>query len=134
MMRMSVELRGIPGTEAALGWAGAHTLVVDRADGFAGGRGLGFNGGELTALAIGGCLCNDLRYAAHALGVVLGELGVRVGVEIGGEPPRVQLAEVTIRCRTADGHAAQAVIDRAVAGSIVRNSVERGFPVRVSRD
>lgn len=31
--------------------------------------GLGFNGGQPLALAIGGCLCNDLRYVAHAMGV-----------------------------------------------------------------
>ena len=31
--------------------------------------GLDFNGGQPLALAIGGCLCNDLRYVAHAMGV-----------------------------------------------------------------
>ena len=51
MAQMTVELRNIGGTEAALGWAGAHTLVVDRPEGKAGGQGLGFNGGQLLALA-----------------------------------------------------------------------------------
>lgn len=39
MVQSSVELRNVPGAEAALGWAGAHTLVVDRPDGKAGGLG-----------------------------------------------------------------------------------------------
>lgn len=68
MSTMIVALRNIAGTEAALGWANGHTLVVDRAEGRAGGQGLGFNGGELLALTIGGCFANDLRYTAHAMG------------------------------------------------------------------
>lgn len=35
---MSVSLRNIPDTRAALGWAGGHTLVIDRPEGRAGGR------------------------------------------------------------------------------------------------
>jgi uncharacterized OsmC-like protein len=64
MKSTTVELRNIEGTEAAAGWAGDHTLVVDRPEGKAGGQGLGFNGGQLLALALGGCFCNDLRYVA----------------------------------------------------------------------
>ena len=55
MLSATVELRNVEGTEAAGGWAGAHTVVVDRPDGKAGGRGLGFNGAQLLALTIGGC-------------------------------------------------------------------------------
>ena len=71
MPTSTVQLRNIPDTEAALGWAGGHTMVVDRPEGKAGGMGLGFNGGQLLALAIGGCLCNDLRYVAHDMGIAL---------------------------------------------------------------
>ena len=56
-----VELRNVEGTQAGLGWAGAHRLVADRPQGKAGGLGLGFNGAQLLGLAIGGCFCNDLR-------------------------------------------------------------------------
>ena len=48
--------------------------MVDRPEGKAGGMGLGFNGGQLLALAIGGCFCNDLHYAAHAMGIRLRSL------------------------------------------------------------
>jgi hypothetical protein len=33
-----------------MGWAGGHTIIVDRPEGKAGGMGLGFNGGQLLAL------------------------------------------------------------------------------------
>jgi hypothetical protein len=69
MSEITVQLRNVHGIEAAFGWAGSHTLIVDRPDGKAGENGLGFNGGELLGLAIGGCLGNDLRYVAHDLDV-----------------------------------------------------------------
>lgn len=54
MPSVSVHLNNIAGTEAAMGWAGSHTVIADRPVGKAGGMGLGFNGAELLALAIGG--------------------------------------------------------------------------------
>ena len=39
MTTMTVQLRSIPDTKAALGWAEGHTIVVDRPDGKAGGMG-----------------------------------------------------------------------------------------------
>jgi organic hydroperoxide reductase OsmC/OhrA len=108
MTETVVELRTVAGTEAALGWAGAHTLVVDRAEGVAGGGVLGFNGGQLLALAIGGCLCNDPRYVGHAMGV-------------------------TADCRTADGAPADAGGEQALANSTGATSMRSGFPVDVRR-
>ena len=78
---MVESMANVPCTEAALGCAGGHTLVVDRPDGKAGGMGLGFNGAKLLGLAIGGCYCNDLRYVAHELGIDVGEIVVTVRVE-----------------------------------------------------
>jgi len=78
MVQSIMELRNVAGTEAAVDWAGGHTIMVDRPEGKAGGSGLGFNGGQLLALAIGGCYCNDLRYVAHELGVEIGEIAVTV--------------------------------------------------------
>jgi organic hydroperoxide reductase OsmC/OhrA len=125
----TVALASIAGTEAAAGWAGAHTVVVDRPDGVAGGQGLGFNGAELLALAIGGCLCNDLRYAAHARGVGLGRLGVRVTLEMAGEPLVATGATLAVDCETTDGSDARAFVESVRAVSMAANSVRRGFPV-----
>lgn len=81
MVSMTVELRNVQDTEAAMGWAGGHTIVVDRPQGKTGGRGLGFNGAQLLALAICGCFCNDLRYVADEMKVPLRKIGVTVTVE-----------------------------------------------------
>ncbi len=134
MAEISVSLRNIPGTEAALGWAGGHTLVIDRPEGRAGGQGLGFNGGQMIALAIGGCLCNDLRYVAHADGIELTDIDVRVTVTLTGEPLLVTRADVFVQIAASDPAAdLDALLARAEADSTVGNSVRSGFPVRVLR-
>lgn len=131
MSTVTVELRNIVGTEAALGWAGAHTAVVDRPDGRAGGRGLGFNGAELLALTIGGCFCNDLRYVAHTTGVELGKISVSVSVELEGDPILATVATMVVSCQTRDGSNAESIIEKAKAVCMAINSLRRGVPVEV---
>lgn len=131
MSSVTVELRNIAGTEAALGWAGAHTVVVDRPEGRAGGRGLGFNGAQLLALTIGGCFCNDLRYAAHAEGVALGSIAVSVTVDLEGDPIVATSATMIVSCETQDGESALTIVEKAKAACMAINSLRRGVPVEV---
>ncbi|WP_421694034.1 OsmC family protein [Aestuariivirga sp.] len=128
MAQSIVELRNVAGTEAALGWAGGHTIVVDRPEGRAGGLGLGFNGGQLLALAIGGCYCNDLRYVAHDLGVEIGEIFVTVQLELQGTPLVATSAILSVQCAMSDGSDAKALINRAWSVCTVANSLNRGVP------
>lgn len=101
----------------------------------AGGGGLGFNGGQLLALAIGGCLCNDLRYAAHEMGVGLASVSVDVTVEFEGNPLLATSADLRVSVRAEDAAAdVAALVQKAVATSTVSNSISRGLPVRVSHE
>lgn len=131
MTTASVELRNIAGTEAAMGWAGSHTIVVDRPDGKAGGRGLGFNGAQLLALAVGGCFCNDLRYVAHDMGVTIDAIAIHVSVELAGDPLIATAASMTVSCTMADGSDPGDVIEKAKASCMVSNSLARGVPVAI---
>ena len=84
-MPFEVEFRNVAGEATAIGSAGPYTLVVDRpADG--GGRGLGFNGGQLLYLAIGGCVSNDLFREAAARGIELTTVRVVVRGDFVGDP------------------------------------------------
>lgn len=84
-MPFQVEFRNVAGEAAAIGSAGPYTLVVDRpAD--AGGQGLGFNGGQLLYLAIGGCVSNDLFREATARGIRLTAVRVVVRGDFSGDP------------------------------------------------
>ena len=132
MTTMTVQLRGIPDTEAALGWAGGHTIVVDRPDGKAGGMGLGFNGGQLLGLAVGGCFCNDLQYVAHDMGIPLASIQVAVSVTFEGTPMLVKEATMQVTATPVDKNAnVDAVIARAKEISSVSNSLRRGVPVQI---
>jgi organic hydroperoxide reductase OsmC/OhrA len=132
MATMTVELRSIPGTAAAVGWAGAHSIVVDRPDGKAGGMGLGFNGGQLLGLAIGGCFCNDLQVVAHDMNIAIESLSVGVNVEFGGDPLIATGATMNVKVvPVRDDADVAGLIARAKAISAVSNSLKRGVPVEV---
>lgn len=131
---VTVELRNLQGTGAAVGWAGGHTVVVDRPEGKAGGMGLGFNGAQLLALSLGGCFCNDLRYMAETMQVELDEIAVDVAIELDGKPLLVTSATLSVRVTSPDQNADLAeLIRRTEADSTVSNSVRAGFPVNVVR-
>jgi len=129
---MTVQLRSIPDTEAAVGWAGPHTIVVDRPEGKAGGKGLGFNGGQLLGLAIGGCFANDLQYVAHEMGVALSSIEIDVSVSLEGDPLLATRATMQVRV-TADKKQADlsVLVKRAEERSTVSNSIRRGVSVDV---
>ncbi|MEX0853181.1 MAG: OsmC family protein [Bauldia sp.] len=129
MADFSVTLRTVPGTRAAIGRAGTHTIVIDRPEGRAGGMGLGFSGGQLLAIAIRGCLCNDLQYAAEKRGVSIRALAVEVNVVFAGEPLLAESAEVKVDVTSGDpGADVDALIGAAVAVSAATNSLIRGVP------
>lgn len=131
MVSMTVELRNVEGTQAAMGWAGGHTIIVDRPEGKAGRMGLGFNGGQLLALAIGGCFCNDLRYVAEEMGARLGKIAVTVTLTLEGQPLLATNATMVVACETLDGSDPAQIIARAGAISTVSNSLLRGVPVSI---
>ncbi len=132
MTVMNVKLRSIPDTQASIGWAGAHTIVVDRPDGKAGGQGLGFNGGQLLALAIGGCFCNDLHYVAHEMGIELRSVSVDVSLTLDGVPLLATSAAVQVSVEAASDEAdVAALIRRAEETSTVSNSLQRGLSISV---
>ena len=126
---VSMTFHNLPGSRAGLGRAGTRVLVADRPEGVAKGEGLGFNGAELLAAALGGCFWNDLHYAAEARGYVLGAVEVTAEVTLSGAPLRV--TEATIRARVAAGDPdhARECFDDACLESAIANSVMAAFPV-----
>ncbi|HEX4571035.1 MAG TPA: OsmC family protein [Dongiaceae bacterium] len=96
----------------------------------AGGKGLGFNGGQLLGLAIGGCFCNDLHYVAHEMGLRLTSVEVDVMVSFEGSPLLATGAVLRARVSAAEkGADIEDLIKRAQAVSTVSNSLKRGIPV-----
>ncbi|HEY4069974.1 MAG TPA: OsmC family protein [Sphingomicrobium sp.] len=130
----SVEYRLLPGTRAAVGRAGNHSAIADRSEGKFGGMGLGFNGGELLALAIGGCFCNDMQAIADQMGLAIADLRVRVSIDFDGQPSRATNARMEIDCKLSDGSDPSDLIERAKAATTIGNSLRAGFPVSITAD
>lgn len=128
----TVEIRNVAGTQAAMGWADAHTVIIDRPQGRAGGMGLGFNGAQLLGLTIGGCFANDLRYVAEELGLDVGEISISVSVALEGVPVRATSAEMLVSVSTSDGSDPAPLIAKAKEISMALNSLIKGLPVSVS--
>src|SRR5437763_16954639 len=85
MAQTSICIRTVQDACVAVGWTGHRTLTVDRPE-QAGGMGLGFNGGELLLLAIGGCYCKEIFRGDGKGGMVLKSGPVEVQDDWGGEP------------------------------------------------
>lgn len=132
MASIAVQYRHLAGTGAAVGRAGHHALVADRPEGKAGGLGLGFNGGQLLALALGGCFCNDVHYSADEMGLRVESLEVDVTLELDGEPLVARRAEMRVACALAGGVDPSPVLERAKARCTVAHSLRAGFDVVIA--
>lgn len=134
MGKTTIEYRTQPGTRAALGRSGNHHVIADRPLGKFGGMGLGFNGGELLALAIGGCFCNDMQAIADEMRLAITDLRVSVDVDFTGEPSRASGARMHVECSLADGSDPSELIERAKAATTIGNSLRTGMPVEISAE
>lgn len=128
----TIEYRTLPGTRAAVGRSGRHSVIADRPEGKAGGMGLGFNGGELLALSIGGCFCNDLQAIADEMGLEIADLRVTVTIDFDGQPSRATGVRMAVDCELADGGDSSALIERAKALTTIGNSIRAGIPVEIA--
>lgn len=131
MTTTRIEYRVLPGTRAVVGRAESHSVIADRPAGDAGGMGLGFNGGELLALAIGGCFCNDMQTIADEMGLTIADLKVSVSIDFEGHPARATDARMAVDCTLDSGADASELIERAKAVTTIANSLRSGIPVEI---
>ncbi|HLO20412.1 MAG TPA: OsmC family protein [Sphingomicrobium sp.] len=129
----TIEYSVLPGTRAAVGRSGSHSVIADRLEGRFGGMGLGFNGGELLALAIGGCFCNDMQAIADQMGLAIADLRVGVSIDFTGNPVRASDARMSVECTLSDGSDPSELIERAKAETTIGNSLRDGIPVQISK-
>jgi organic hydroperoxide reductase OsmC/OhrA len=85
----TVEIRTVAENSLAVGSSGSRTVTIDR-PAASGGLGLGFNGGELLLLAIGGCYSNDIFREAEKRSVAVKRVQVTVSADWEGDPVRAQ--------------------------------------------
>jgi organic hydroperoxide reductase OsmC/OhrA len=130
----TIEYRALPGTRASVGRSGNHSVIADRPDGRFGGMGLGFNGGELLALAVGGCFCNDMQAIADQMAIAIADLRVIVDIDFDGNPVRATDVRMTVECMLSDGSDPSELIERAKADTTIGNSLRVGIPVQITKE
>ena len=129
MAQTSIRVRTVQDACVAVGWTGHRTLTIDRPE-QAGGMGLGFNGGELLLLAIGGCYCNDLFREAAKLGIVITSVQVDMQADWGGEPVRAQNVTWSTRIEAEASEAdILTLIEQTDRVAEIPNSLRLGTPV-----
>ena len=130
-MHIEVETRNVDGQVTSLGIAEPFTLVVDRPT-EGGGRGLGFNGGQLVYLAVAGCISNDLFRDARAAGIELSSVRVKVSGNFVGEPAVSDEIhyEVEVAGNAPDDQL-RALVDQVDEIAEIPNSLRRGTHVRL---
>jgi len=106
---------------------------VDRPDGKAGGKGLGFDGGELLGLAVGGCFCNDLQYVAHERRVRLDSVRVEVAVVLDGNPLVATSVTMRVKVETKNPTVSVDELIKKAREISVANSLQRGIPVELQK-
>jgi organic hydroperoxide reductase OsmC/OhrA len=126
-----VDVRSVDGGPTALGWGGSLTVVIDRpVEG--GGRGLGFNGGQLLNIAVAGCVSNDLFREAAKRGIRLDRVRVVADSDYTGSPATSTPIEYEVEL-SGDASAEEladllAYVDRIAE---IPNSLRRGTEVRL---
>ena len=96
--------------------------------------GLGLNGGELLAFALGGCLSNDLQVLAQDAGEQIADLKIDVTLDFAGSPSRTTAARIAIDCTLESGANPADLIERAKALTNIANSVRAGLPVDIQNE
>lgn len=131
MVQTNIQIQTIENNSLAIGWAGHRTLTVDRPEAD-GGRGLGFNGGELLLLAVGACYCNDLFREAAIRMITIKQVQIEVQGEWGGTPAVARQIEVsvTVEAETTQSEILE-LIHQTDQLAEVPNSLRLGIPVKL---
>lgn len=128
-----VDVRSVDGGATALGWGGSVTVVIDRPT-EAGGRGLGFNGGQLLNIAVAGCVSNDLFREAAKRGIRLDRVRVVADSDYAGSPPVATLIEYQVELSgDASDEALADLVSYVDEIAEIPNSIRRGTEVRLRR-
>lgn len=130
-LAMKIEIRSLHGRPLAIGSAGSRTVTIDRpAD--AGGLGLGFNGGELMLLALGGCFSNDLYREAPKFNVEIKSVHIEVSCDWNGIPVRAQNVILSVHVESdSPSSKVRELIDYTNQVAEIPNSLRLGTEVRL---
>lgn len=131
MAQTAISIRTLDRATAAVGWSNGRSIVIDR-PASAGGLGIGFNGGELLLMAIGGCYCDDLFREAQKVGIAVTSVHIDVDCEWGGDPVRALNVGFSVRVESPAPHdTVEELIRHTDRVAEIPNSLRYGTEVRL---
>ncbi len=130
---IKVELRTVDGGPTSVMSSGPFTVIADRPVA-GGGRGLGFNGGQLLYASIAACVSNDLYREAATLGISLSRVSLTVEGKFPGrgEPSGPVTVEVELEGDAPDARLDEllAIVDQVAE---IPNSMRGTTPIEIRR-
>jgi organic hydroperoxide reductase OsmC/OhrA len=128
-----VELVTIDGGPTALASAGRQSVVVDRPTS-AGGRGLGFNGGQLLYLSIAACVSNDIYREATTWGIAVRRVAIAVDGDFPARgAPSTPISVVVDIEADAEGDTLDGLLAEVDRVAEIPNSIRGTVPVLIRR-
>jgi putative redox protein len=128
-----IELRSVDGGPTAVLSSGPYSVLADRPVA-AGGRGLGFNGGQLMYASIAACVSNDLYREAATLGIRLSRVAITVDGEFParGKPSTPITVDVELEGDVSEDRLSEllAVVDSVAE---IPNSIRPTTPITIRR-
>ena len=127
-----IELRTLDGGPTAIASSGSFSVIADRPVA-GGGRGLGFNGGQLLYAAIAACLSNDLYREATRLGIKLSRVAMTVDGDFPGrgEPSSPISVELEVEGDAPEAHLAE-LVDLVDELAEIPNSIRAATPITIT--
>jgi putative redox protein len=128
-----VELRSLDGGPSAVLSSGPYTVIADRPIA-GGGRGLGFNGGQLMYASIAACVSNDLYREAATMGIHLTRVALTVDGDFParGEPSTPITVDVELEGDADDARLAE-LLDLVDRIAEIPNSMRTTTPIEIRR-
>lgn len=128
-----VELRSLDGGPSAVLSSGPYTVIADRPIA-GGGRGLGFNGGQLMYASIAACVSNDLYREAATMGIRLTRVALTVDGDFParGQPSTPITVDVELEGDADDARLAE-LLDLVDRIAEIPNSMRTTTPIEIRR-
>ncbi len=129
MAETTVHIRTVHDSNFAVGWAGKHSLTIDRPE-HESGSGYGFSGADLLLMALGACYSNDLQLEAARRGILLHGVRVVCTCDWGGDPVSARNVNMSVRIEAqADEEEILDLAESVDRRSRVHNTLRAGLEI-----
>lgn len=115
---------------ASEGTARDHKVTIDRPESM-GGSNMGFSGGELFLVGLGGCFMSNLLAAIKARESAIQDVSVDILARADGSPTKIQEITLDVRASYTDRSEIEKLVLIAERGCVVANSIKDAIKLTI---